>query len=348
MKSQPIPVYFHDDQLLFHPPYEWDKRGYVPHPESPERPRAILKVLRAFPDDFDIRCPDVLPENLTHQVHASHLLRLYKVAEELEEDAFFFPTFFPKAHQTNVDPENIHNAGFYCFDTSTPLGKHTYTSALWSAASAVQAARCVLSEETRLAYALTRPPGHHADKNYFGGYCYLNTAAIMASLLSDHGSVAIIDIDYHHGDGTQAIFYYDCAVFTASIHADPTNRFPYFSGYSSEIGLGAGEGFNLNVPLPPKTSGRKFLKMLRTLIIPKIKAFNPDFLIIAAGFDTYKDDPICDFMLETNDYKLIGKELGSLNLPTLVAQEGGYYLPALGKNAKTLLYGIRDGQAKAK
>ncbi len=341
-----IPVYFHDDQLLFHPPYEWDKRGYVPHPESPERPKAILKVLNQFPDEFKVSSPETQPEDLAHQVHVSHLLRLYNIAETLEEDAFFFPTFFPKNHQTNVDPENLNNTGFYCFDTSTPLGKHTYTSALWSAATATKAAQCVLSKESKLSYALTRPPGHHADKNYFGGYCYLNNAAIAASLLSEHGSVAIVDIDYHHGDGIQSIFYYDCRVLTTSVHADPTNRFPYFSGFASEIGLGAGEGFNLNVPLPYETTGESFLNALTTIIIPKVNTFNPDFLIIAAGFDTYKDDPLCDFKLETDDYTKIGNVLGQLDLPTVVVQEGGYFLPALGDNVKALLCGIRDKQNK--
>ncbi len=340
-----IPVYFHENQLAFHPPYEWDKRGYAPHPENPERVRAILSALEEAPEDFELRQPGEIPIHALQQVHSSDLLRLYHLAEEMPEEEFFFPTFFPKHHQKKSDPDNIHHAGFYCFDTSTPLSRDTFTAAGWSAASAHAAAECLASGETALAYALTRPPGHHADRTYFGGYCYFNNAAVGATVLLRQGTVCIVDIDFHHGDGTQSIYYYDNHVLTCSLHAHPREHFPYFSGHPDEIGLGAGEGFNLNVALESGTGGDEFMQALTEIVIPRIRAFDPMWLIIGAGMDTYKYDPICDFQLETDDYRRIGHALGELPYPTLVVQEGGYYIPDLGHNIKTLLYGLREGKA---
>lgn len=336
------PVFFHADQLLFSPPYEWDKRGYVKHPENPKRINSILKALKKASGDFVFLEPDPISQSVIQQVHRSDFLRLYQLAQEnIPSGQYFYPTFFPKAHQRDSDPDNIHHAGYYCTDTSTPLGPETLISATWSAATAYSAASHLLEGKSNLVYALTRPPGHHASADYFGGYCYFNNAAIAANRLKEQGSVAIIDIDFHHGDGTQSIFYFDNQVLTVSIHADPNEHFPYFSGHANEIGEGAGRGFNLNIPLMPGTDGDTFLQVLTELVVPRIKEFAPAFLIVAFGADTYHKDPICDFKLDTPDYNIIAKQLASLNLPTLVTQEGGYFVPALGDNVVSFLSGLR-------
>ncbi len=335
-----IPVFFHENQMLFSPPYEWDKRGYTPHPETPDRIRVIRDGL-IDTGQFAFFQPEQVPMSAIQQVHRSDLLRLYQIAqEEVPPEHYFYPTFFPKAHQQRSDPDNIHHAGFYCMDTSTPLGYETLVSASWSAASAFSAARYLLEGHTRLAYALTRPPGHHTHEGYFGGYCYFNNAAVAATCLRDAGPVAIVDIDFHHGDGTQSIYYYDNQVLTVSVHADPKDHYPYFSGFSSEIGLGAGEGYNLNIPLPAGTDGTAFQQAIQDIVLPRLTAFNPAFVIIALGLDTYEKDPICDFCLKTEDYQAIGQLFKTLPYPILVTQEGGYYLPALAENVRSFFQGL--------
>lgn len=342
MSLAPTPVFCHEDQLLFSPPYEWDKRGYVPHPESPERLVAIREALNAS-GDFAFIAPEAVPLSAIQQVHRSDLLRIYQLAEEqVLPEKFFYPTFFPKAHQRNSDPDNIHHAGFYCMDTSTPLGKDTLPSALASAASAYAAADYLLEGKGRLAYALTRPPGHHAHEEYFGGYCYFNNAAVAAARLREAGPVAVVDIDFHHGDGTQSIFYYDNQVLTVSLHADPRDHFPYFSGHAHEIGLGAGEGLNLNVPLPAGTDGDMFCQAITDIVLPKLAEFKPASIILALGLDTYRHDPICDFLLETEDYQRIGGLFAGMPCPVMVTQEGGYFMPDLGKNVLSFFSGLRQ------
>jgi acetoin utilization deacetylase AcuC-like enzyme len=197
------------------------------------------------------------------------------------------------------------------------------------------AANMVLYGE-RSAYALCRPPGHHAGRDFSGGYCYFNNTAIAAKILSVRGSVAVIDIDYHHGNGTQDIFWEDDRVLTVSIHCDPRMDYPYFVGFADEVGAGAGEGYNLNIPLPPGATGEWYQKALE-LAFDRIHLFDPWALVIAVGFDTYRDDPISKFDLNTSDYTAVAQRLRALNLPTVLVQEGGYNIEALGKNVVTFL-----------
>lgn len=184
------------------------------------------------------------------------------------------------------------------------------------------------------------PPGHHASRDTYGGYCYFNNAGIAAKLLRKHGRVAIVDIDFHHGNGTQEIFYNDDRVLTISVHGDPRHHFPYFCGFPSETGSGKGEGYNLNHILEDGTKVNSYLRLLKDSVLPVLKRYEPSFLILAVGFDTYHLDPIGKFALETPDYNRIAKLFQNLSYPTVILQEGGYYTKDLGKNVVSFLKGF--------
>jgi len=242
-------------------------------------------------------------------------------------------------------PESIDGKlGYYCFDAGTPLTKGTWAAATSAADVAVTAAAAV-KDGARAAFALCRPPGHHATSDLFGGYCFLNNAAIAAQWLRDQGAarVAILDVDYHHGNGTQAIFYDRADMLFVSIHADPAQEFPYYLGYADETGSGAGEGFNLNLPLRWGTDWAGYAAALEAAA-GKIAAFGPDALVVSLGLDTFERDPISKFKLTTADYPKLGEHLAGLGLPTLFVFEGGYAVDALGENAVNVLTGF-DGAA---
>ena len=193
-----------------------------------------------------------------------------------------------------------------------------------------------------MAYALVRPPGHHAERKYFGGFCYLNSNAVAANYLSKKGKVVILDIDYHHGNGQQNIFYKRDDVYTISIHGDPLYAYPNFTGFADERGAEKGEGYNLNIPLKKGTDGKNYRKALN-LAIQEIKKFNPTFLVIALGLDTAQGDPTGTWLLSSQDFVENGKMLAKLNLPTLIVQEGGYKTRDLGINARHFFEGLWEG-----
>jgi acetoin utilization deacetylase AcuC-like enzyme len=193
----------------------------------------------------------------------------------------------------------------------------------------------------RAAFALTRPPGHHAGPDFFGGYCFLNNAAIAAQALRDGGAqrVAIIDIDYHHGNGTQTIFEARADVLTVSIHGDPRTEYPFYLGHADERGVGAGEGFNLNLPLPAGTGFGAWRATLAQAL-QRVADFAPAAVVVALGVDTYEGDPISRFTLASADYLAVGRELAGLGLPTVFTLEGGYAVAAMGVNVVNLLEGF--------
>jgi len=243
--------------------------------------------------------------------------------------------------------------GYYSFDLSAPIVAGTYRAARAAADSALTGAALLL-EGQPLAYALCRPPGHHAGRDLYGGYCYLNNAAIAAQYLGTGSAldsqpptpnpqpparVAVLDIDFHHGNGTQQIFYERDDVLFVSIHADPVREYPYFAGYADERGAGAGAGFNRNFPLEAGVTNARYLAVLEQALVA-IADFAPRFLVLSAGFDTFGGDPIGDFALTADAYPQIGRRIAQLGLPTLVVQEGGYAVSALGENAAGLLRGL--------
>jgi len=225
--------------------------------------------------------------------------------------------------------------GRYSFDTSTPIAEGTWDAAYWSAQCALTAADLVRAyRET--AYALCRPPGHHAGVDFYGGYCYLNNAAIAARYLQ--ARVAILDIDYHHGNGTQEIFYSDPAMLTCSLHADPDEEYPYYWGGADELGTEAGEGFNRNWPLPLGTGDAAYLETLDEALAV-VRDFGPEYFVISAGFDIVAGDPGGGFKVTTAGLAEIGRRIAGLagHVPTLIVQEGGYLLDELGTNAVAFL-----------
>jgi acetoin utilization deacetylase AcuC-like enzyme len=245
------------------------------------------------------------------------------------------------AFRTNVLPQNFAaRLGLFSFDSGSPLTAGTWTAARGGAACALAAAREVLGG-ARSAFALTRPPGHHAGPDFFGGYCFLNNAAIAAQALRDGGKqrVAVLDVDYHHGNGTQTIFYERADVFTVSIHGDPVTEYPFFLGHADERGAGAGEGFNLNLPLPRGTGFEAWCAALDQAI-DTIDDFNADALVVPMGLDTFEGDPISGFTLKSEDYDTVGRLLAAAGVPTVFTFEGGYAVAEVGVNAVNLLEGF--------
>ncbi|HOQ97396.1 MAG TPA: acetylpolyamine amidohydrolase [Anaerolineae bacterium] len=321
-----------NDQQAIHHVHE---RGYV---EAPARIDAILKGLQRS-DLFERMEPRHFGDAHIRAVHDREFLAyLRRMCENLEPGASVYPYVFPIRNVARPPKDMAMRAGYYCIDTFTPLSHNAYPAARRAVDCAITAAREVQTGR-RLAYALVRPPGHHAERRAFGGFCYLNSTAIAAHYLSAEGRVAVLDLDYHHGNGTQEIFYERADVLTVSIHGQPSFAYPYFSGFAGEKGRGAGEGYNLNLPLPEEVDGAAYSQALQKALA-RVRRFEPQFVVVALGLDTAKHDPTGTWALTGEDLEANGRMVGELRLPTLVVQEGGYYTRSLGRNALCFLRGL--------
>ena len=313
-------------------------RGYV---ESPARVGAILREL----DKTELfqRAPAArFPLKHVEAVHDHDFVSyLKRMCSRLEGTRPVYPYVFPIRNAAKPPRELAVRAGYYCIDTFTPLTKSAYLAALEAVDCALTAAQA-LGQGRRLAYALVRPPGHHAERRVFGGFCYFNTTAVAAHYLSAQGPVAVIDLDYHHGNGTQNIFWQRGDVFTASIHGHPNFAYPYFSGFKEETGAGAGLERNLNLPLAEKVDGQRYHRALST-VLRRVARFRPTYLVVALGLDTAKGDPTGSWSLTPDDFEVFGRMIGTLRLPTLVVQEGGYRIRSLGVNARRFFQGLWRG-----
>jgi len=315
-----------------------EERGYV---ESPVRIDAILNELDTT-ELFERVPPRHFSENRIRAVHADEFVDYFKkVCARLEAGQSIYPYVFPIRNAARPPRDLPIRAGYYCIDTFTPINRNAYLAAKRAVDCALTAARLIL-EGHRLAYALVRPPGHHAERRAFGGFCYFNSAAAAAEYLSSHGKVAILDIDYHHGNGQQDIFYERRDVLTVSIHGRPSIAYPYFSGFQSEKGTGAGKGYNMNIPLPEKIDVERYRQALSTAV-KRVERFRPDFLVVALGLDTAREDPTGSWDLVARDFEVNGKMVGVLHLPTVVVQEGGYDTRVLGINARHFFIGLWTG-----
>jgi acetoin utilization deacetylase AcuC-like enzyme len=255
-----------------------------------------------------------------------------------------WPLAQPHAFRTDAPPHNVAaRLGQYAFDSGTPLMAGSWQAARGGAACALAAAQAVL-DGAPSAFALTRPPGHHAGPAFMGGYCFLNNAAIAAQALRDGGlaRVGVLDVDYHHGNGTQTCFYERADVFTASIHGDPRTEYPFFLGHADERGAGAGEGFNLNIPLPRGSGPQAWFAALDQAL-QAVSHFAPQALVVPLGLDTFEGDPISGFTLRSTDYLHMGRALAALGLPTVFTMEGGYAVEEVGINAVNVLEGFCGG-----
>jgi acetoin utilization deacetylase AcuC-like enzyme len=251
------------------------------------------------------------------------------------------PDTFVGAGMRHADTECIAGKlGRYSFDSTSPFVEGSWQAIRTSANIALTGAELVRGGEQQ-AFALCRPPGHHATVNYCGGYCYLNNTSLAAQSLLDGGAkkIAVLDVDYHHGNGTQSIFYERNDVLTISLHADPSLEYPYFLGYADEPGSGVGHGFNVNYPLPFRTDWKHYEVALADAI-QQVQRFEPDGLVVALGLDTFAGDPTTHFNIETEDYLRMGKAIASLGLQVLVVLEGGYSVEHIGWNTVKFLMGL--------
>jgi len=313
-------------------------RGYV---EAPVRIAAIQGeiaksgLFRAVP-------PRDFGERHIRDVHdAGFVEYLKRACRSLPPGKSVYPYVFPIRNQARPPKDLSLRAGYYCIDTFTPLNYNAFPAAKRAVDCTLTAADELLKGE-RLAYALVRPPGHHAERRAFGGFCYFSNAAIAAHFLTQHGNVAILDIDYHHGNGQEDIFYGRRDVLTISIHGHPGFAYPYFSGFEDDRGSGRATGFNVNFPLPESVDGERFRATLKRALA-QVRTFAPRFLVVALGLDTAKGDPTGTWTLRARDFEQNGRLIGQLNLPTLVVQEGGYRTRTLGVNARAFFVGLADG-----
>lgn len=314
----------------------------LPNPEQPAR----IEVLRAGAEDagctfLPARDHGLGPIAALHSaeylafletVHA-RWSRIEGAADEV------IPNIHPASRRDNYPRSVLGQAGYHLADTSCPIAAGTWEAAYWSAQTALTAADAVAGGE-RAAYALCRPPGHHAFADLAGGFCYLNNSAIAAEALRARGMrPAILDVDVHHGNGTQGIFYARGDVLTVSIHADPDRFYPFYWGAAQERGEGAGLGCNLNLPLPRGTDDAGYQEAL-AVALHRIRAFGADVIVVALGLDAHVNDPFKGFAVTTPGFARIAGAIAAAGLPLLVVQEGGYLQPELGANLTSFLKGI--------
>jgi acetoin utilization deacetylase AcuC-like enzyme len=253
------------------------------------------------------------------------------------------PDCWPARRMAQRRPNGIAGRlGYYAMAGETSISAGTWEAASAAVDVALSGASG-LRDGARAAFALCRPPGHHAARDLFGGYCFLNNAAIAAQFLRDHGAerVAVLDVDFHHGNGTQDIFYSRSDVLYVSLHGDPSEAFPYFSGFADEAGADAGEGYNINFPLPRATGFGLWQQTLATALA-SIRRYSPDALVVSLGVDTFVRDPISFFRLESSDFSTYGGMIGACRIPTLFVFEGGYAVADVGVNVVNVLAGFED------
>ena len=331
---------FWDPRQLAHAPSIEIHNGRIePCAETPARAQAIVDAVGAteLPTDFG--------EAPILRVHPADYVQFLKGAygewRSAGRSGEAIPYTFPITHRRPLPLDRIDaKLGRYAYDTCTPIVEGSWTASYWSTQCALAAVDAVLGGD-RTAFALCRPPGHHAGADYFGGYCFLNGAAVAAeaAIASGKSRVAILDIDYHHGNGTQDIFWDRGDVLFVSIHADPATDYPFYWGHEGEIGEGEGEGATFNLALPRGTKLFDFRTALDQAL-ERIAAYAPDLLILSYGADTYAGDPISYFEIETDDYPVLAARIASLGLPTAIIMEGGYAVDALGRNVAAFLSGF--------
>jgi acetoin utilization deacetylase AcuC-like enzyme len=329
-------------QAVHCPEFEFFRGRKVPCFEMPARAEIVLQAIHNA--GLEIEEPRKFTDETLLRVHSARYLTFLQgawdewLASGNEGDAF--PCVWPRGMRVDRTPQNfVARMGLFSFDTGSPLCAGTWLAARSGADCALTAADLLATGEKNV-FVLTRPPGHHAGSEFFGGYCFLNNAAIAAQSLRDCGAkrVAILDVDFHHGNGTQEIFYQRGDVFFASIHGNPDTEYPFYLGYADETGGGEGAGCNLNLPLPAGSSAASWFDAL-AVALQRITDFAADALIVSLGVDAFEGDPISKFHLQTSDYRRLGERLHRLGLPRLFVLEGGYAVAEIGSNVIACLQG---------
>ncbi|WP_277052814.1 histone deacetylase family protein [Zestomonas thermotolerans] len=335
---------YSDDHHLHHGRCELIDGELKPCFEMPSRADHVLQQVRERRLG-EVRGPEDFGRAPIERIHTPDYLRFFEGAwarwAQLGKGGDLLPFTWPARTLRGVLPDSLHGQlGYYSFDGGAPITAGTWQAAYSAAQVALSAQRC-MAEGAYSAFALCRPPGHHAAADLMGGYCYLNNAAIAAQAFLDQGAarVAILDVDYHHGNGTQSIFYDRAEVLFTSIHGDPRFEFPFFLGYADELGEGAGAGYNLNLPLPAGSAWDVWSAALEQAC-QRIAAYAPDVLVVSLGVDTFKEDPISQFKLDSPDYLRMGERIARLGKPTLFVMEGGYAVAEIGINAVNVLEGF--------
>ena len=334
-----ISVFFDPRQLGHQPTLELHNGSWAEYAEKASRAELILKQLEQYQPARDHGVEPIL------RVHSPEYVEFLRSAYDdwlaagRTGDAIGYA--WPVVRRRALDLDRIDaRLGRFSFDAATPITAGTWEAAYWSAQSALTALSALIDEQQTCSFALCRPPGHHAGRDYLGGYCYLNSAAITAAEAAHRGRrVAILDIDYHHGNGTQDIFYDSADVLFASIHADPSTDYPFYWGHADERGEAAGEGKTLNLPLPRGTQIDAYLAALDAAC-RAVELHRADLLVLSYGADTFEGDPISYFQLREADFAVVGNRIAGLGIPTVVILEGGYAIDALGHNVSSLLSGF--------
>ncbi len=337
---------------LHNPQHELLESRFQQPFEHPGRAEIIRAALAADPS-FDLVAPDEWGTDPIDAVHDPGLARFLETAWQQYQEARGYthdviPDVFAMSGIRDgmgpaTEPTNVAmRLGWWCFETTTPITQGTYEAARSSVDVAMTTASLVLGGE-RVAYGLCRPPGHHATRSLYGGYCFFNNAAIVAQHLATTtgGKVTVLDVDYHHGNGTQQIFYDRPDVQFVSLHGDPTRAYPYVTGHRDETGTGQGLGTTSNYPMAIRADDDTYVAALEAAC-EEINAFGPDSVVVSLGLDTYFDDPISDLAVTPDGFERSGAIVRELGLPTVVLQEGGYATGELGENVRRWLTGIKD------
>ena len=334
-------AFFADEQKRHDPKGFLSSGAPQPNPEQPERAERLLSGARAA--GCDILRPRQHGLGPIAAVHTPEYIEflenIYPRWRRIDgASQEVIPNIHPIARGGSRPDSAVGQAGYHMADTSCPISEQTFESSCWSAWTAVAAAEAI-DAGAPSAYALCRPPGHHAFADVAGGFCFINNSAVAAQrLLSKSDRVAILDVDLHHGNGTQGIFYARSDVLTVSIHADPVRFYPFFWGHADERGDGPGLGYNLNLPLPRKTGDDGVMAALDAGI-SRIRSYAPDALVVALGLDAFEGDPFGGLSVTTDGFARIAETIAGLRLPTVIVQEGGYLCDELGANLTSFLGG---------
>lgn len=333
---------FHPDQALHYPKHFLASGALKPNPEQPQRTDALLAGARAA--GLEVVTPDDYGLGSVASVHSPEYIAFLKHIHERWQriegaSTEVVPNIHPDTRDVGYPKSAVGQVGYHVMDTSCPISADTFNSARASANSAVHAAHLLTDGEVS-AYALCRPPGHHAFRDLAGGFCYFNNTAIAAQWFRARGlRPAIVDVDLHHGNGTQGIFYHRADVLTVSVHADPIRYYPFFWGHAHERGEGEGRGYNLNLPIERGSGDDVFLAALDKGL-ERVALFAPDVLIVALGLDAFEGDPFGGLSVTTAGFGRIGAACAALHLPTLMVQEGGYLCHELGDNLTRFVEGF--------